>query len=261
MDLSLIVPCCNEADGVPKLRAELLPVAADLARTRSVEIIFVDDGSVDDTWAALHAAFPAGQLPASVSVRYERHAANRGLGAALRTGFAAARGEVIVTTDSDGTYKFATIPALLERLAPDVDLVTASPYHPGGAVENVPGYRLFFSQGASLLYRFLVAWRVNTYTCLFRAYRRAVIKSITFEADGFLAGTELMVKAMLAGHAVAEYPAVLHAREAGASKARIVRTVLAHLGFQWQVLLHRLGLRSLVAPRAGKVKQGWTASK
>ncbi len=84
-----------------------------------------------------------------------------------------------------------------------------------------------------------------TYTSLFRAYRREVVQNVTFESDGFLAGTELMVKGMLMGYRVAEYPAVLHRRAYGESKAKIKRTVLAHLEFQARVLGHRLGLKPI----------------
>jgi len=250
MDLSIIIPCMNEADNVPKLAAELMPVAAELARTQTVEVIFIDDGSTDGTLAALNEAFGGGRAPAGVTVRIEKHPVNRGLGAALRTGYAAARGHVIVSTDADGTYKFDTIPALLTHLSSDVDIVTASPYHSQGQVVGVSAYRLFLSQGASALYRLLVDWRIRTWTCLFRAYRREVIERISFESNGYLCGTELMVKAMLSGYKVAEYPTVLHSRVAGASKAKIARTIRAHLGFQWQILLSRLHLKSLVSQEA-----------
>ncbi|MGQ0604434.1 MAG: glycosyltransferase family 2 protein [Anaerolineales bacterium] len=245
MDLSIIVPCMNEVDNVPKLADELMPVAAELARTQSVEVIFIDDGSTDDTLEALKTAFGGERAPAGVTVRYEKHPVNLGLGAALRTGYAAARGNVIVSTDADGTYKFDTIPALLKHLTPEIDIVTASPYHPQGHVTGVSAYRLFLSQGASALYRLLVDWRIRTWTCLFRAYRREVVERISFESNGYLSGTELMVKAMLSGYKVAEYPAVLYSRVAGASKAKIARTIRAHLGFQWQVLLARLRLKIL----------------
>jgi dolichol-phosphate mannosyltransferase len=66
-----------------------------------------------------------------------------------------------------------------------------------------------------------------------------VIERVPFESDGFLAGTELMVKAMLSGYRVVEYPSVLHRRAFGASKAKIARTIWAHLKFQSSVLLHR----------------------
>lgn len=246
MDLSIIVPCYNEAENTDKLRRELLPVLAGLAGRDKVELLLVDDGSTDRTLDALEALLNTPEL-GGVEARILRHTTNRGLGAALRTGFAAARGSVIVTTDSDGTYRFTEIPTLLHYIDDGADIVTASPYHPQGGVEGVPAYRLVLSRGSSLLYRLTVNPRIHTYTALFRAYRRRVIDTIPFESDGFLAGTELMVKALLAGYKVAEFPAVLHTRMAGTSKAKIWRTIRAHLGFQWRVILHRLGIQSLIA--------------
>ena len=257
MDLSIVIPCYNEADNVPKLEGEFLPVVAELAASRSVEVIFVDDGSRDATWSALHAAF--GQGDQSCDIRFERHAGNRGLGAAIRTGLAASRGDIVVTTDSDGTYRFTDIPPLLERLGPGIDLVTASPYHPDGRVAGVPAYRLLLSRGSSLLYRLLVNWRIRTYTALLRAYRRSIVEHVRFESDGFLAGTEILVNSVLMGYRVAEYPTVLHARAHGVSKARIARTIRAHLGYQGRVLLHRLGLRRLAAASPGAGVRGETS--
>jgi dolichol-phosphate mannosyltransferase len=260
VDLSIIIPCYNELEGLSKLQDELMPVLAELTVAHTVEVIFVDDGSQDGTGLALEQIFGA-RRDSGLSFKFERHPFNRGLGAAIRTGFAAAAGNLIVTTDSDGTYKFANIPALLACLTPDVGLVTASPYHPAGGVEGVPGYRLVLSQGSSLIYRLLVNWRVHTYTALFRAYRRQIIDTLDFQSDGFLAGTELMVKAMLAGWRVAEFPAVLHARVVGVSKAKLARTIRAHLAFQWRVLLHQLHLAPLVGPKSDDGGSLWTQSQ
>jgi dolichol-phosphate mannosyltransferase len=257
VDLSLVIPCYNEVDGMMALHSKLMPVVAELAVGRSVEVVFVDDGSQDGTGEALKRLYGSA-TQAGAAFKFECHPENRGLGAAIRTGFAAAQGEVVVTTDSDGTYPFGSIPLLLACLAPRVGLVTASPYHPAGGVRGVPAYRLVLSQGASFLYRLLVDRHVRTYTALFRAYRRQVINEIPFEANGFLAGTELMVKAMLAGWQVAEYPAVLHARVTGVSKARLARTIRAHLAFQWRVLLHRLNWAKLVRPHSESGGQSWT---
>jgi dolichol-phosphate mannosyltransferase len=242
MDLSLVIPCHNEEAGLLSLRAELGPVLHTLSQGRSVEVVFVDDGSTDATWERLSALRDAGF--AGVSVRLERHGRNRGLGAALRTGFAAARGAVVVTTDSDATYRFSEIPALLKRLGPQVDIVTASPYHPEGAVAGVPAYRLVLSRGSSLIYRTLVGRHIYTYTALFRAYRADVLRTVPFQSDGFLAVAELLVNAMLCGYRVVEFPATLHSRVAGASKAKLLRTIVAHLRFQSDVLMRRVGLKS-----------------
>ena len=245
MKVSIVIPCFNEEDNVKKLKDELLPVLQDLNRQYALEVIFVDDGSTDATWSLLHQTFDS-LNNTSMDFHFLQHEVNRGLGAAMRTGFAGVSGDLIVSTDSDGTYKFSTIPALLACLTPGVDMVTASPYHPQGKVVGVPRYRLILSQGASFLYRILVDWNIRTYTCLFRAYRRQVIDTISFQANGFLAGTELMVKGMLKGYRMVEYPAVLYSRMYGVSKAKLKRTILAHLSFQWRVFLHRLHISALV---------------
>jgi dolichol-phosphate mannosyltransferase len=66
-----------------------------------------------------------------------------------------------------------------------------------------------------------------------------------------------MVKAMLAGFRVAEYPAALHRRAFGASKAKIARTILAHLRFQVRVLWHRLKIAPLIPFRHVEGGQKW----
>ena len=242
MDLSVIIPCYNEVDNVTKLQGELFPLLKQMVQRQSIEVVFVDDGSMDGTLDALQNAFGDPAATAPIKIKFQKHPKNLGLGAAIRTGFRASEGNIILTTDSDGTYRFEEIPLILSCLSPDVDIVTASPYHPKGGVIDVPGYRLILSRGSSLIYRLLVNWHLHTYTSLFRVYRNIVIKSVPFKSNGFLAGTEILVNGMLMGYKVAEYPSVLHSRVAGTSKAKIIRTIRAHLGFQWHILLYRLGL-------------------
>ncbi len=248
MKLSIIIPCYNEAENVDKLHTELLPVVEEvisrgwqgvLDKNISAEIIFVDDGSRDSTYTRLQNKF-AGDPPARITYKFLKHDVNRGLGAAIRTGFTDADGDIVITMDSDGTYKFSSLPELLSRLRSDVDLVTASPYHPDGEVVGVPAYRLLLSRGSSLIYRILVNWHIHTYTCLYRAYRSDLVKNINFQANDFLAGTEILVKTMLRGYQVEEYPAALHRREFGVSKARIAQTIISHLKFQARILWFRL---------------------
>jgi dolichol-phosphate mannosyltransferase len=210
-----------------------------------VEVLLVDDGSTDGTFIAVSGAFIGAGGP-RLRFGVARHRQNRGLGAAMRTGFASAGGEVIVTIDSDGSYAFDEIPALVACLDSGVDLVTGSPYHRRGRAEAIPFHRLLLSRGCSLIYRFLVDWRIRTYTSIFRAYRRRVVENTPFEGDGYHAVTELLVKAILQGYRAAEYPTVLRKRSVGTSKSQLAHTLLGHLRFQGFVLLDRLGLRPLI---------------
>lgn len=236
MKISLIIPAYNEAEGVDKTAEALKTVLASLRKEHEVEIVFVNDGSRDETRKLLENAFANDS-----NVRVISHEVNRGLGAAIRTGFSHVTGDIIITTDFDGTYNFDTIPQLLDRLLTDkVDIVTASPYHPQGAVEGVPGYRLLFSFGASLLYRVLVDRHIHTWTALFRTYRKSVIEQVGFESDGFLAGTELLVNAIHAGFTVSEFPTILHVRTFGQSSIKIARVTKAHLKYQAHLLLNAI---------------------
>ncbi|PDV96431.1 glycosyltransferase family 2 protein [Candidatus Chloroploca asiatica] len=233
-DLSVVIPCYNEAEGIDAMYERITAVLPILQQRGSVQLVLVNDGSSDRTGDLLTQTF--GELPHVTIAHHER---NQGLGVALRTGFAHADGSIIVTCDSDGTYPFAEIPALLDRLTPGVDIVTASPYHPDGGIENVPAYRVTISKSASFCYRLLIDWRIRTYTALFRACRREVIERINTQANGFLMVTELLVEAMLAGYRVVEYPAVLRVRQYGQSKAKIVRITGTHLRYMAGLLGRR----------------------
>ncbi len=239
MKLSIIIPAYNESESVHHTAKALRPVIADLQNTYDVEVLFVNDGSSDDTEELLRQAFA--DVSYAHVISYKK---NRGLGGAIRTGFKHAEGDIIITTDFDGTYDFTTIPDILEYLKDDkVDMVTASPYHPLGGVVGVPQYRLLFSAGASLIYRILVNPRIHCWTALFRAYRRPVITNTDFENDGFLFGTELMVNAIRGGANVKEYPTVLNSRAFGQSSIRIAQVTMSHLKYQARLLRSTGGLQ------------------
>lgn len=236
--LSVVVPCFNEEGNVDQFATTLMPVLEELAPAWAhVDVVLVDDGSTDGTYAELRRLE---RDAGPVRVRAFTHGTNQGLGAAMRSGFRESAGDVVVTTDSDGTYPFSDIPRLLALLGPEVDVVTASPYHPDGAIADVPPHRLVLSRGASVLYRVLVDPSVYTYTALFRAYRRRVLDSVTFRSDDFLACAELLVNARLQGFRVAELPATLRSRAIGTSKARLARITRSHLRFQAEVAGRRL---------------------
>lgn len=249
--IAIIVPAYNEADGAAQTVADLRPIVKQLQQDFVVEVLFVNDGSRDNTEEIL-----LDTIGADPTMRVVSHEINRGLGAAIRTGFQNIDKDIVVTTDFDGTYRFDTIPAIINMLIErNADVVTASPYHKDGLVIDVPSYRLVFSYGASLLYRLLVSNRISTWTALFRAYRFPVTRQVTFQSNDFLAGTEILVRAVQQGFKVEEYPTNLHSRAFGQSSIKIAKVTMAHLKFQMKLLGEAFGLNRLTGNTKPKVSE------
>ena len=235
--LSVIVPCFNEESGIPVLAEHLSRTLNSLSRDFMVELVLIDDGSTDATGRLLEAVF--GERTGT-NTKIIRHAMNRGLGAALRSGFNAATGGIVCTIDSDCTYPPERIGDLVGLLKQSgADIVTASPYHPQADPLEGPRWRLLLSKSASMLYAAILPVKLYCYTSLFRAYRREWARAEFFQSDGFLAVTEILVAAALRGAKIIEYPMSLSARRYGQSKMKVARTTLAHLRLMARVALRR----------------------
>jgi dolichol-phosphate mannosyltransferase len=239
---SIVIPCFNEVEGIYQLCGRLRELLPVLSRDGVVEIVFVDDGSTDGTADAIRRE--ADGLPYVIAT----HPVNKGLGAALRTGFATARGLEIVTMDSDCTYDPLQSVELLRVLREGKDVVTGSPYHPDGRVVNVVGWRLMISKTLSFMYWLLLPTQLYTYTSCFRAYRRDAIPALEAPDDGFLAVTQLLVSGILRGCYVAEVPAVLTSRKFGRSKIRTLQVALSHLRYLAHVIRIQMAPNSELDP-------------
>lgn len=234
--VTVVVPCYNESLGVAKLHERLLPVIDELGRQTELQIVLVDDGSRDETNELLHKYFGSVK---NVRVDIVKHDVNRGLTQALRTGAQAATGDVVCTMDSDCTYDPVEIFGLLQLMRrTNADVVTGSPYHPQGGVENVQGWRLALSKGASRMYGLVLPEKLYCYTSMFRAYRREWYKPEWLTAHNFVGVTEILARAILAGAHVEEYPVVLKRRQFGDSKMKVGRAMRDHLK-----LMGRLAVR------------------
>ncbi|HET6895111.1 MAG TPA: glycosyltransferase family 2 protein [Candidatus Baltobacteraceae bacterium] len=202
---SVVVPAYNEG---PELGDNLAALARHLSAAQSpydYEIIVVDDGSTDETYETVQAAEP--QIP---GLRVVRHASNRGMGSAIRTGFAFAEGCVAVVYDSDLSYAPEIIPRLLEQLDRNGDdLVLASPYMRGGKVANVPLLRRFLSREANRFLCFATNGRYATLTCMVRAYRLSFFRNVPSTEPRMEVNPELVFAAIKSGARVSEIPAVL----------------------------------------------------
>jgi polysaccharide deacetylase family protein (PEP-CTERM system associated) len=253
---SVVIPCHNEATSLRYLANTLRGVEATLAAEYDTHFIFVDDGSTDDTWRALHDVF--GGRPNATLVRHER---NQGVAAAILTGVRAARTEVVCSMDCDCSYDPHELARMIPLLADGVDMVTASPYHPQGHVHNVPVWRLSLSKSLSAMYRVLLRTSLHTYTSCFRVYRRSAVLRVSVERGGFLGIAELLGRVLLAGGRVTEYPATLEVRIFGRSKMKLARTIVGHLGLLARLTALRLAARGggIAATAMGIVAERWGA--
>lgn len=249
--VSIVVPVLNEADGIPQLREKLGRVQSALAEFGEVELVFVDDGSTDNTLSLLREAFPEGE-----QCRILSHGMNRGIGAAFRTGFQSATGSIVCTIDADCSYEPEGLRSLVEAMeCEEVDIAVASPYHPRGSVQNVGAWRLLISRACSTLYRVISPVPLYTYTSIFRAYRWNVVESVDFRADGFVSAAEILIQAAEQGFRITEVPMVLRGRKVGLTKMKVLRTIRKHLAMMGTIVLGRLGLRRVeVSRRRGRVR-------
>jgi dolichol-phosphate mannosyltransferase len=193
----------------------------------------VDDGSTDGTAAAAE-VLKRGRPAVSVVPL----SPNRGLGGALRAGFAASRGEWIATLDSDLTFRPERLAAMLDAAkSSGADLVAGSPYLRAADLAGVPWRRRLPSLMLNALYRGIFGLRLTAYTPVFRLYRASKLRELALEAEGFEINAEIAARALLADWAVAEVPAALETRVAGVSKLRRWRELSRHARLISRLLL------------------------
>jgi glycosyltransferase involved in cell wall biosynthesis len=195
-----------------------------------LSFIFVDDGSNDGTWEVLQRLFGARE-----DCRLVQHPHNRGVAAAILTGIRHAESEIVCSIDCDCSYDPHDLMQMVPLLTADVDLVTASPYHPQGKVMNVPQWRLGLSKGASWLYRKVLRNKLDTYTSCFRVYRRSLLVDLQLREFGYLGVVEILGLLDLQGARIVEFPATLRVRILGHSKMKIARTIIGHLRNLWRM--------------------------
>ncbi len=233
--VSVVVPCYNEQPSIPNLAARMRDLLAQIPHRYALELVFVDDGSSDATCQMLHEVF--GSWP---DVQIVQHRGNRGLIAALLTGFQVAKGKWIACLDADCTYDPTVLVSLLAKMEDGFQVVSASPYHRHGKVENVAAWRIAISRVASGMYRWLFKSNLSCYTCCVRVYDANMVRNCKVDSTGFVGVTELLWRLDRKDARIAEVPAILHPRVTGVSKMRTVRTTCRHLRLLTVILMEKL---------------------
>ena len=212
--LSVVIPALNEERGIQEVAERVLHCAAQLSAMGfdGPELIVVDDGSTDRTAAI------AGALEGA---RVLRHPCNRGYGAALKTGFAAATSEWIGFLDADGTYPPEYFPRLcqvaLERKA---DIVIGS--RMAGSDSQMPATRRIGNYLFAGLVSLIAGQRVTDSASGMRVFRKSVLERIYPLPDGLNLTPVMSTRALHENLVIVEEP-IPYAERVGRSKLNIVR--------------------------------------
>jgi len=185
LKVSVVVPIYNEVSTIERVveRVRSVPL--------TVEIIAVDDGSRDGSGAVLDKLYETGRVD-----RVERHAQNRGKGAAIRSGIACATGDVIVVQDADLEYDPVELPTLLEPIqAGKADAVYGSRFQ-GGPHRVLYFWHSVGNQVITLLSNMFTNLNLTDVETCYKLVRADFMKRLPLTADRF--GFEVEVTARLA---------------------------------------------------------------
>ena len=240
--LSVVIPAYNEENGIAEIANRVLKVRPDLTKVGidELELLVVDDGSRDRT----------AEVAACIDgVTLVRHPKNKGYGAALKTGFSQARGELIGFLDADGTYPPEYFPKLCQSALNGSDLVIGS--RMAGEDSQMPLTRrvgnFFFATLLSILGR----QKVTDSASGMRVFKREILEHIYPLPDGLNLTPVMSTRALHEGIAIKEVP-IPYSERVGRSKLSVIHDGRVFLqSMVWTALSYNpvriLGLIGLVS--------------
>lgn len=209
--LSIIIPAYNEEASLPLVLNDLQKLLPTL-KPYKPEVIVVDNASIDRTHQIAR-SYPF------VTVVEERR--EKGKGAALRAGFQAAKGDLIIMLDADYSHIVGDIPKFLDQLEQGAMLVIGS-RHLGGSGEYT-FVRAFGNRFLTLT--FIVLWGVSVTDVLngYKAFKKQVVKNYVYTSRSYEIELELVARALQEGGPVVEVSSYERARAGGEMKSRALR--------------------------------------
>ncbi|MDA8216186.1 MAG: glycosyltransferase family 2 protein [Dehalococcoidales bacterium] len=224
--ISVVLPAYNEQDNISRTVGNVVEALDGLSE--DYEILVVDDGSRDRT-----AAVTTDLAERYPRVRLVQHPVNKGYGAALATGFASARKDLVFMTDGDAQFDVREIANLLPLMA-DADLAI------GYRAPRVdPFHRLAYAWGWKVLINLLFGYTARDVDCAFKLFRRSIMEDFQVESRGATFSTEFLVRARRTGHKVSEV-AVKHlprtaGKPTGGRPDVVIRAFRELIKFRWRL--------------------------
>lgn len=211
--LSVVIPAYNEENGIAEIACRVLAVEPDLkkAGVERLELLIVDDGSKDRT------AEVASNIPGVTLIRHPR---NKGYGAALKTGFSKAGGELIGFLDADGTYPPEYFPQLCRAALNGMDLVIGS--RMAGEDSKMPLTRRIGNFFFATLLSLLSHQKVTDSASGMRVFKRGILECIYPLPNGLNLTPVMSTRALHEGINIGEIP-IPYSERVGRSKLSVIR--------------------------------------
>jgi len=192
-DVSIIIPAYNEENTIYDIVSRTLNSISKISDL-SFEIIIVDDGSTDRTFEVVR----------KLGVIVLRNKHNRGKGNALRRGFFAARGKIMVTLDADGSHFPEDLPSVLAPIINgEADMVIGSRFGNKNQIPTTPlnlaGNFLF-----NLMIHILTRRRISDTQSGFRAFKRSLLKVLKINSTGYDIESEVLIKSLMRKYSLKE---------------------------------------------------------
>jgi glycosyltransferase involved in cell wall biosynthesis len=203
--ITAVIPTKNEAKNLPHV-IPFIPAWV-------TEILVVDAHSTDDTVEVAHS------LSSRVRVIQQ---VGKGKGAALRTGFVHAKGEIIVMLDADGSTDPREIPLFISALLAGADFVKGSRFMQGGRTADMELHRMLGNAGLLLAARVLFGGSFTDLCYGYAAFWSSIIHQLNLDGDGFEIETMMNIRALRNGYRVAEVPSFERRRIHGSSNLRAI---------------------------------------
>jgi len=245
--ISAFFPAYHDGGTIPSM--VMLACRALSQVTDDFEVIVVNDGSHDDP------ADYTGEVLAETAARYGcvrviTHPVNRGYGAALRSGFAAATKEWVFYTDGDAQYDPREVSLLVEAVQEGVDIVNGYKI-----VRSDPLHRVIIGRLYHHGVKRLFGLKVRDVDCDFRLMRRAIFDTVTLTKNSGVICLEMMTKITHAGFTIVEAPVHHYHRAYGKSQffnfGRVARTLADVLKLWWALVVRRDDTAAGTRGRAG----------
>jgi glycosyltransferase involved in cell wall biosynthesis len=230
LSISVFFPAYNDEQSISKMVDGAIEVLR--AHCSDFEVIVVNDGSRDGTAAVLETL----RQRHAPRLRVVTHPENRGYGAALRSGFAAATKEFVFYTDGDGQYDIQELPRLLPLMRPDVGLVN------GFKLERQdPSHRKLIGSLYNSFARRLFGVRLRDIDCDYRLIRREAVNDAQLQSSSGTICVELVRMIELSGWGVVEIGVHHYPRLHGRSQFFRIRSLLTTLSqllkLYWRIIL------------------------